>query len=189
MTVRRAFLRVVFGTILAGGANGAISSLHNGDSGLLLAQVPSDQRGSGEVDQLLFVQSPERDLGGHAIVVIWMPQPLQRLCLGKTATQCSIIDYCIRTTNRGSPQCKNIGINLQRIPPYPPATLPRRMQSVVLSYLSPTKFAPLQDFFRNASRASLESISMDARIKARIRYTATPNDGFELLDVLAVPPF
>jgi len=174
-----------------GGFSGALTSSHNGHSTLLLAQSLSDQPGTIELDELLFVQSPERDLGGHAIVVIWIPQPLQRLCLGKTATQCSIIDYCIRTTNRGSSsQCRDIGVNLARIPPYPPGTRPHRMQSVVLSYLAPTKFAPLQDFFRNAPRTSLERISMDARIKARIRYTTKPNDdGFELLEVLAGAPF
>jgi hypothetical protein len=153
----------------------------------VLAQSPA---GSVDLDQYLFVQAMEHDNGKGAIVVVWLPQPLQKYCLGKTFEQCATIDYCIRTTNRDSHQCRNIGVNLASIPLYPPGTRPRRMLSRTLLYLSPDKFAPLQDFFKSAPRESLERLSMSARVKARIRFTrTTDDDDFELLDVLAVPPF
>jgi hypothetical protein len=176
--------------ILFGFAIAAIPTSQESASAGMLAQAPTGQTGSVELEDFLFVQAPERDLGGHAIVVVWLPQPLLRLCLGKTSKQCSMIDYCIRTTNRESSQCKNIGVNLAHIPPYPPNTRPRRMHSVVFSYLSPTKFKVLQDFYKSAPKASLERFSMSARVKARIRYTNKPDDDdLEVLDVVAASPF
>ena len=190
MKALRTFLRLACATILAGGLSAAIPTLHESQSTLLLAQSSSDHPGSVELEQFLFVQAPERDNGKGNIVVIWLPQPLQKLCLGKTATQCSAIDYCIRTTNRESSQCRTIGVNLARIPPYPPDTRPPRMLSVVLSSLAPTKFRQLQVFYQSAPKASLQRISMSARIKARIRFTRKPDFAeLYLLEVLAVPPF
>ncbi|MGA7919994.1 MAG: hypothetical protein WCA38_09995 [Candidatus Acidiferrales bacterium] len=190
MRAIRTFLRIACATILVGVLGTAIPALQEGHSSLLLAQSPSDRPDSVELEQFLFVQAPEQDNGKSGIVIIWLPQPLQKLCLGKTATQCSNIDYCIRTTNRESSQCRDIGVKLAHIPPYPPDTRPRRMLSVVLMYLAPTKFEQLQDFCKSAPKASLERISMSARIKARIRYTRKPDDDeLYLLEVLAVPPF
>lgn len=190
MKAIRTLPRLTCATILLVGISAAIPTLHEGPSALLPAQPPSGDPGSVELEQFLFVQAPEHDTGKGGIVVVWLPPPLQKLCLGKTATQCASIDYCIRTTNRDSSQCKNIGVNLTRIPPYPRGTRPSRMQSVVLMYLEPTKFEQLQDFYKSAPKATLERISMSARVKARIRYIRKPNDdGFELLEVLAVPPF
>lgn len=184
------FLRFACATILAGGLVYALSIWHASLTAVLLAQSSSDQPASMDLDQFLFVQAPERDGSHGSMVVIWLPQPLQKFCLGKTATQCSAIDYCIRTTNRESSQCKNIGVNLLRIPPYPPGTRPPRMMSIVLSRLEPTKFKQLQDFYHSAPEASLLRISMSARVKARIRFTKKPDfDDLSLLEVLAVPPF
>ena len=191
MKVLRTFLRFACATILAGGLSAAIPALHETHFTLPLAQSYSDHPSSVELEQFLFVQAPERDNDKGSIVVIWLPQPLQKLCLGRTATQCSTIDYCIRTTNRESSQCRNIGIKLARIPPYPPDTRPRRKLSVVYFPQAPIKgFEQLQDFYKAAPKASLERISMSARIKARIRFTKkTDDDDFDLLEVLAVPPF
>jgi hypothetical protein len=190
MKVLRTCLRLRCATILAAALTAAIPAPHGSHSGLLMAQSPSGQSGSVELEEFLFVQAPEHDFAGHPIVVVWLPQPLQKLCLGKTASQCALIDFCIRTTNRQSSQCGNIGVNLARIPRYPPDTRPRRMQSVTLAYLAPDKFKQLQDFYKSAPKASLQRISMSARIKARIQYTWRPDDdGFQLLDVLAVSPF
>jgi hypothetical protein len=158
-------------------------------SSFSLAQSP-DQPGSVELEEFLFVQAPEHDNGKGGIVLIWIPQPLLKLCLGKTHTQCATIDYCIRTTNRESSQCKNIGVSLARIPAYPPGTRPRRMMSLVLMYLQPDKYELLQDFYKSAPKESVERISMSARVKARIRFTRKPDDDdFQLEEVLAVPPF
>ncbi len=194
ITALRTFLRITYLTILFGVLITAIPTPHARYSSLVLAQSQADQSsvqpGSVELEQFLFVQAPEHDNGKGGMVLIWLPQPLLKLCLGKTHTQCATIDYCIRTTNRDSSQCKNIGVNLASIPPYPPGTRPRRMMSIFLMYLEPTKFEPLQDFYKSAPKASLERISMNARIKARIRFTRKPDDDdFQLEEVLAVPPF
>jgi len=188
ITVLRTSLRIACLTILLGLLITPIPTSHARYSSLVLAQAPSAS-GCVELEQFLFVQAPEHDNGKGGIVLIWLPQPL-KLCLGKTHTQCANIDYCIRTTNRESSQCKNIGVDLARIPPYPPDTRPRRMMSLMLLYLTPTKFEPLQNFYKSAPKESLERISMSARIKARIRFTRKPDDDdFQLEEVLAVPPF
>ena len=188
-TYLREFLRIASSAILVAAFIAAIRIPHRGHSSLVLAQSPV-QPGSVELEQFLFVQAPEHDNGKGGIVLIWLPQPLQKYCLGKTHTQCANIDYCIRTTNRESSQCKNIGVDLARIPPYPPTTVPRRMMSVFLMYLQPNTFTPLQGFYKTAPKASLERISMSARIKARVKFTRKPDDDdFQLEEVLAVPPF
>src|SRR5579862_4367720 len=194
ITALRAFLRTACLTTLVAAFIIAIPTPRARSSSLLLAQSQADQSsvqpGSVELEQFLFVQAPEHDNGKGGIALIWLPPPLLKLCLGKTHTQCATIDYCIRTTNRESAQCKNIGVNLARLPTYPPGTVPRRMMSIFLMYLQPDKFEPLQDFYKNAPKASLERISMSARVKARIRFTRkSDDDDFQLEDVLAVPPF
>lgn len=184
LLVRFGLVSILWGALSAAGAG-----MHASYSGQLQARSPSDNQGSVELEQFLFVQAPDWK-NGRGIVLTWLPPTLERLCLGKTEKQCSIIDFCIRTTNRESSQCKNIGVNLARIPPYPPGTRPRRMLSTVLMYLEPKKFEQLQQFYASAPKASLERLSMSARVKARIRYTRKPDDDdFELLDVIAVPPF
>jgi hypothetical protein len=148
------------------------------------------QPGSTEMDAILFVQSLPTKNGQDGIHLVWVPQPIQRLCLGKTSQQCANIDYCIRTTNRDVSMCRNLGIPLSRLPSYPPDMLPRRQLSVVLMYLSPDHFTMLQDFFHRAPRTSLEHLSLSARVKARVRLTRKPDDDdFEVLEILAVAPF
>ena len=173
-------------TSLPGVAYRALSASHGGE---LLAQIPTVGPGSVELDATLFVQAPEfKGATPGTIVVIWLPQPLVKLCLGKTATQCANIDYCIRTTNRATPTCSHLGVDLARIAKYPPGTKPRRMLSVTLSRMKPDWLTPLQDFYRNAPQGSLDVLSMDARVKARIRYDRNANDdGFALLEVLTAP--
>jgi len=187
-------LRLVSTTILACAFSWAALSAVDGSRPVLAvaasAQSSSDQSGSVDLDQVLFVQDPQFKNGRPGISLLWIPEPLQHICLGKTETQCATIDYCIRTTNPGSAQCRNLGIPRARLPHYPPNMRPRRMLSITLMYLEPTKFEPLQSFFKSAPAASLDHISMSARIKARIRFTRTADDDdFTLLEVLAVPPF
>ena len=154
------------------------------------AQAPDAQAGSIQLDEFLFVQDPKFKNGRAGISLLWIPEPLQHICLGKTEIQCAAIDYCIRTTNPDSARCRNLGIPRARLPHYPPDMRPRRMLSITLMYLQPTTFEPLQRFYQTAPKASLEQISMSARIKARIRFTRTADDDdFSLLEVLAVPPF
>jgi hypothetical protein len=125
-----------------------------------------------------------------AIHLVWVPQPIHQLCVGKTAQQCANIDYCIRTTNRDVSMCRNLGIPLSRLPAYPPNMLPRRQLSVVLMRLTPDHFTMLQDFYHRAPQASLEHLSLSSRVKARVRLTRKPDDDdFAVLEILAVAPF
>src|SRR5512142_1999894 len=84
---------------------------------------------STERDAILFVQTHPLKNGGEGIHLVWIPQPLQRVCLGKTAEQCADIDYCVRTTNRDVKTCHDLGIPLSRLPSYPPGMVPRRQLS------------------------------------------------------------
>ncbi len=145
---------------------------------------------STEMDAILFVQSLKMKDGKDAIDLVWIPTPLQRLCLGKTAQQCANIDYCVRTTNRDVSMCRNLGMPLTRLPSYPPGMVPRRQMSVTFLRLTPDYFPMLQDFYHRAPRASLEHISLSARVKARVRFTRKPDDDdFNVLEILAVAPF
>jgi len=167
--------------------------------GLVMSTAPSlahaqssaikAQPGSTEMDAVLFVQSLPLKDGQQGIHLVWIPQPLQRLCLGKTTEQCTNIDYCIRTTNRDVSTCRNLGIPLSRLPSYPSGMIPRRLLSVVLMRLTPDHFANLQEFFHSAPKSSLKHLSMSARVKARVRFTRkADDDDFEVLDITAVPP-
>jgi hypothetical protein len=104
--------------------------------------------------------------------------------------ECFNIDYCIRTTNPNSAQCKNLGIPRARLPHYPPGMQPHRAISVVLRAPGNSNgFDRLKEFYTRAPKDTLERLSKDATIHARIRYTSTPSDeGFYLLEVLAAPP-
>jgi hypothetical protein len=148
------------------------------------------QSSSTEMEAILFVQSVPFKTDHDAIHLVWVPQPIQRLCLGKTAQQCASIDYCIRTTNPDVSMCRNLGLPLSRLPSYPPDMLPRRQLSVVLTRLTPDHFANLQEFYHRAPKASLEHLSLSSRVKARVRVTRTANDdSLEVLEILAVAPF
>jgi hypothetical protein len=155
------------------------------------AQAGSDQPASVELEQMLFVQAPENGNPKDGIHLIWLPEPLEKLCLGKTASKCATIDYCIRTTNRDDSRCRNLGINLVRIPRYPPGTRPARMLSITLFRIRELKgngYGLLQDFYKSAPQASLQRISLDARVKARIQFIRkADDDDFNLLQILAVP--
>jgi len=155
-----------------------------------MARAQSAGTPSTEMEAILFVQSHQMKNGQDAIHLVWVPQPIQRLCLGKTAQQCATIDYCVRTTNRDVSQCRNLGVPLSSLPSYPPDMRPRRQLSVVLLALTPNTFPRLQDFYRRAPRASFERLSLSARVKARVRFTRTPeDDDFDVLEILAVAPF
>jgi hypothetical protein len=155
------------------------------------AQAGSDQPASVELEQMLFVQAPENGIPKDGIQLIWLPEPLEKLCLGKTASKCATIDYCIRTTNRDDSRCRNLGINLARIRHYPPGTRPARMLSITLFRIRELKgngYGLLQDFYKSAPQASLQRISLDARVKARIQFIRkADDDDFNLLQILAVP--
>jgi hypothetical protein len=159
---------------------------------MAIAQTGSDQPASVELEQVLFVQAPENGIPKDGIHLIWLPEPLEKLCLGKTASKCATIDYCIRTTNRDDSRCRNLGINLARIPRYAPGTRPARMLSLTLFKIRELKgngYDLLQNFYKSAPKASLQRISLDTRVKARIQFIRrADDDDFNLLQILAVPP-
>jgi len=86
--------------------------------------------------------------------------------------------------------CRNLGIPLSRLPSYPPGMVPRRQLSVTLMRLTPDYFTNLQDFYHRAPKASLERLSLSARVKARVQFIRkADDDDFNVLEVLAVAPF
>ncbi len=154
------------------------------------APAAAGQADGIEMERTLYVQAP--DWSGpkeNSIVLVWLPEPLESTCLGRTMKQCFAIDYCIRTTNPKGPQCSNLGISRARLPHYPPGMRPRRAVSLVLRYLGDTNgFDRLKDFYKRAPKDSLERLSSDATIRARIRYNNNPSfEGFTLLEVLSAP--
>lgn len=142
-----------------------------------------------ELEATLYVQAPDFAGGAGSIVLVWLPEPLMSTCLGRTMKECFNIDYCIRTTNPNGPQCRNLAVPRASLPHYPPGMQPHRAISIVLRALGNNNgFGSLKEFYRRAPQDSLERLSSDAAIRARIRYTSTPsNEGFYLLDVLSVP--
>lgn len=147
--------------------------------------------GATELEAILFVQAPQPDNGKGAIHLIWVPQPIENLCVGKTAQQCSTIDYCVRTMNRQASTCQNLGVPLSRLPSYPHDMRPRRQLSVIyFPAATINNLAMLEDFYHRAPRSSLERLSLSARVKARVRFTRRPDDDdFDVLEILAVAPF
>jgi hypothetical protein len=153
------------------------------------AQASVGQPDSIEMERTLFVQAPDFAGGANSIVLVWLPEPLESTCLGRTMKECFNIDYCIRTTNPNGPQCKNLGIPRASLPHYPTGMRPRRAISLVLQTLGDNNgFGLLKDFYKKAPKESLERLSSEATIRARIRYTGPASfEGFYLEQVLSVP--
>jgi hypothetical protein len=149
------------------------------------------QGNSIELDEILFVQAPQPDNGSGGIVIAWIPEPLLKSCLGRTLAQCSAMDFCIRTTTKSVPMCRNLAIPLSRLPSYPPGMRPRRVMSLSFYKLaSGGPYQPLVDLYKSLPRSSLERHSLYARIKARIRLTPMSNDdSIQLEQVLSTAPF
>jgi hypothetical protein len=147
------------------------------------------QPDTAEMEQTLYVQAPDFAGGGDSIVLVWLPEPLKSTCLGRTMKECFNIDYCIRTTNRNGPQCSHLAVPRARLPHYPADMEPHRAVSVVLRALGNNNgFDRLKEFYRRAPKDSLERLSSDATVRARIRYNNSPAfEGFTLMEVLSVP--
>src|SRR5579872_5684576 len=142
-----------------------------------------------EMEQTLYVQAPDFPGGENSIVLVWLPDPLVSTCLGRTMKECFKIDYCIRTTNPNSAQCRNLGVSRSQLPHYPANMQPRRAISLVLRAMSNDHgFDRLKAFYRSTPSSSLDRFSPDATIQARIRYDDNPSfPGFYLLEVLSTP--
>jgi hypothetical protein len=153
-----------------------------------MAQVPRPGESSVELEPSLFVQVPGGKSMPGAVQLVWIPEPLEKYCLGKTHDQCASMDYCIRTTTKNVSTCQNLAVDLAHLPAYPPDMRPRRMLSVVL-YLARMKgWEELQDYIARAPKDRLEHFSPLARIKAKVTFTRTPeDDDFRVLEILSVP--
>jgi len=141
------------------------------------------------MEQTLYVQAPDFSGGGDSLVLVWLPDPLVSICMGRTTKECFKIDYCIRTTNPNGPQCRDLGVPRAQLPHYPADMRPRRAISVVLRAMGNDHgFDRLKAFYRNAPPSSLNSLSPSATIRARIRYDDNPSfQSFNLVEVLSTP--
>jgi hypothetical protein len=154
-----------------------------------VAQSPGPGESSLELEPSLFVQIPGGKSTPGAVQLVWIPEPLEKYCLGKTHVQCASMDFCIRTTTKNVSTCRNLAVDLALLPAYPPNMRPRRMLSIGL--FPPTRMKgwdELQDYISRAPRDRLERFSSLARIKAKVRFTrTTEDDGFQVLEILSVP--
>ena len=155
------------------------------------AQSPAAQPNSVDSEQILFLQTMPLKNGKDGYGLTWIPVPLQKYCLGKTSQQCATMDFCLRTTTPSIAMCRNLGSALQRMPRYPRDMSPRRMLSIFLIPPSTMNgFDLLQKLAETRPRSSLQLFSMDARVKARVRFTRQPDDdSFSVLEILAASPF
>jgi hypothetical protein len=146
-----------------------------------------------ELEDYLFVLNPPVNSVNKGIVLVWIPQPIQKICVGKTHEQCARIDYCIRTTNPQAAMCQNLGVDLTKLRPYPAGMSHRRMMSITYYKIvgdGPVKGWPaLQMFYDSQPKETLDRFSMAARVKARMKLIRkTDDDDFQILEILAVPP-
>jgi hypothetical protein len=164
------------------------------------AWAQSSTAGTGtELEDYLFILNPAGKNISKGIVLVSIPQPIQKICVGKTHEQCATIDYCIRTTNPQAAMCQNLGVDLapgldlKKLRPYPAAMRPKRMYSITFFKIvgdGPVKGWPaLQAFYDSQPQETFDRFSMAARVKARIKVTPKTNDDdFQILEILAAPP-
>jgi len=188
MNIRRWLLGFVVVAVGFGTASAANSyALGGAKMALAYASPPAPQERTSELEALLFVQDPHFADGKKGVQVIWIPQPVQKYCLGKTHKECSTIDYCIRTTDKHTAMCQHLSVDTARLPAYPPDVSPRRVLSIV--YFFPMDgakgFGRLAEFFEKAPKGSLDHLSSNARIRARVKLSRSADDDqFEVLEVL-----
>jgi len=139
-----------------------------------------------ELEVSLFVQNPPGSGVPDGMRLLWLPQPVEQYCMGKTAQQCIDIDYCMRVSNKKTRSCLKVGVDVTLLPAYPPDVRPRRVLSVLFFKEAPIKgMDKLAKYFDSRPKEALERLSGNARVRARIRLVRTSDDdGFELLEVL-----
>ena len=154
-----------------------------------LAQTPRPGESSLELEPSLFVQLPAGKSIPGAVQLVWIPEPLEKYCLGKTHEQCASMDFCIRTTTKNVSTCRNLAVDLAHLPAYPPDMRPRRMLSIAL--IPPWRMKgwdELEDYIARAPKDRLEHFSQLARVKAKVILTRRPeDDDFRVLEILSVP--
>jgi hypothetical protein len=153
------------------------------------AQTPRPGESRLELEPSLFVQIPGGKITPGAVQLVWIPEPLEKYCFGKTHQQCASMDFCIRTTTKNVSTCRNLAVDLAHLPAYPPDMRPRRMLSIAL--IPPTimkGWEELQDYVARVPKDGLEHFSPLVRIKAKVTFIRTPeDDDFRVLEILSVP--
>jgi hypothetical protein len=142
-----------------------------------VAQTPRPGESSLELEPSLFVQLPGGKSTPGAVQLVWIPEPLEKYCLGKTHQQCASMDFCIRTTTKNVSTCRNLAVDLAHLPAYPPDMRPRRMMSIAL--IPPTRmngWQELEDYLARIPKGRLERFSQMERIKAKVTFIRTPED-------------
>jgi hypothetical protein len=150
---------------------------------------------TSEFETTLFLQNPHaKGVKGveapGVLLVVSVPEPIQKYCMGKTAQVCSAIDFCIRTTTKSVAMCQNLPASLRHLPPYPPDMEPNRVYSISFMQGAPNipGFDLLRQYYDQAPKASLDTLSEHAQFQAKIRFTRTATDGqFSLVEVLSTP--
>src|SRR5580658_1610566 len=136
-----------------------------------LAQTPRSGESSLELEPSLFVQLPGGKITPGAVQLVWIPEPLEKYCLGKTHVQCASMDFCIRTTTKNVSTCRNLAVDLAHLPAYPPDMRPRRMLSIAL--IPPTVmkgWEELEDYLARVPKENLVRFSSAARVKAKVTF-------------------
>jgi hypothetical protein len=154
-----------------------------------VAQIPRPGDSSLELEPSLFVQLPGGKSIPGAVQLVWIPEPLEKYCLGKTHDQCASMDFCIRTTTKNVSTCRNLAVDLTHLPAYPPNMRPRRMMSIAL--IPPTRmngWQELEDYIARIPKDQLDHFSPTVRVKAKVTLIRTPeDDDFRVLEILSVP--
>ena len=154
-----------------------------------LAQTPRPGESSIELEPSLFVQLPGGKSTPGAVQLVWIPEPLEKYCFGKTHQQCASMDFCIRTTTKNVSTCRNLAVDLAHLPAYPADMRPRRMMSIAL--IPPTimkGWKELEDYTARVPQEKLEHFSSTARVKAKVTFIRRPDDDdFRVLEILSVP--
>jgi hypothetical protein len=165
-----------------------------GFAALIAASIATAQtskiQSTVELEDFLYILNPHFKEHPDAIDLMWIPKPVESLCLGKPFEKCSAIDYCCRTTNQNVSMCRDLGMDLSKLPKYPADARPKRVLSIVFYLGSLIKgWNGLQTYYDSQPPGTFDRVSKSQRIKARIKLIrSTDDDQFELLEVLAVPP-
>ena len=145
-----------------------------------------------EREEFLYVLNPPAGAPKDAkVALLWIPSAVERYCLGKSREQCAAIDYCVRTTTRNVPMCRNLPVDVTQIPKYAPDLYPRRVLGVTYFQAATIDIAGLTglyEYMDKSLRTDFDRLSLPQRIKARIRVKrSADDDDFDLLEVVALP--
>jgi hypothetical protein len=156
---------------------------------MLCAAAAAQPESSVELETSLFVQHPGGKFTPGAVQLVWIPEPLVKYCLGKTHEQCAAMDFCIRTTTKTVSMCRNLALDLARLPSYPANMSPRRMMSIAM--IPPTimkGWDELEAYMARVPKEQLEHFSSPVRVKAKVILTRKPDDDdFRVVEILSVP--